>query len=281
MSLLFDSGKQLIQRINSHRITGLAAEQAFYYLLSVFPLLILLLSTLPYLSINPKVISDFSRNFIPIETSQLMEATLKSILSERNSSLLTFGIVGTIWSASNGINAFIHSMNIAFEVKETRNYLMNRLLAIIMTIGLIGAFIIALTLPVFGNTILTFSNKFLPISYEIQNLIHVLRWVFAVIMISIILAFLYKIAPNIYLSFKHVWVGALMAAILWIVASLGFSFYVNNFGNYSGTYGSLGGAIVLMLWLYLMGFSLIIGGEINALLYRKIYVPHTKTPDSF
>lgn len=276
MSPWFDTGKQLIQKMNSNRITGLAAEQAFYYLLSIFPLLILLLSILPYLSINPQVISNFSQNFMPIETSQLMEETFISILSQRSNSLLTIGIVGTIWSASNGINAFIHSMNIAFDVKETRNYLMNRLLAIIMTFGLICAFIIALLLPVFGNIILDFIDKFLSISYEIQNLIHVLRWGIAVIIISIILAFLYKVAPNIHLSFKHVLVGAVIAAILWILVSLGFSFYVNNFGNYSATYGSLGGVIVLMLWLYLMGLSLIIGGEINAFLYRKIYIPHTK-----
>ena len=276
MPIWFDSGKQLMKKMNAHRVTGLAAEQAFYYMLSVFPLLILLLSILPYLSINPQIISNFSRDFIPTETYQLIEETLVSILSERNSSLLTLGIIGTIWSASNGINAFIHSMNIAFDVKETRNYLMNRFLAIIMTFGLICAFIIALILPVFGNIILDVIDKFLPISDEIQNLIHVLRWAIAIIIISIILAFLYKIAPNIHLSIKHVLLGAIIATILWVLISLGFSFYVNDFGNYSATYGSLGGVIVLMLWLYLTGLSLIIGGEINAFLYRKIYVPHTK-----
>ena len=228
------------------------------------------------MSINPQIISNFTQDFIPKETSKLVEETVFSVLSERNSSLLTFGIVGTIWSASNGINAFIHSMNIAFDVKETRNYLMNRFLAIIMTFGLICAFIIALILPVFGNIILKLVDKFLPISYEIQNLIHVLRWVIAIIIISIILAFLYKIAPNVHISIKHVLIGAVIAAILWILVSLGFSFYVNNFGNYSATYGSLGGVMVLMLWLYLTGLSLIIGGEINAFLYRNIYFSHTK-----
>ncbi len=272
-----DFGKQLIKKMNTHRITGLAAEQAFYYLLSIFPSLILSLSILPYLSINPQVVSNFFQTFIPIETSQLIEETFISILSERNNSLLTFGIVGTIWSASNGINAFIHSMNIAFDVTETRNYFMNRIFSIIMTFGLICAFIIALILPVFGNIILDLINQVLPISDEIQSLIHVLRWGIAVVIISIILAYLYKIAPNIHLSLRHVLVGAVIATILWLLVSLGFSFYINNFGNYSATYGSLGGVIVLMLWLYLTGLSLIIGGEINAYLYRNIYVPHSKT----
>ena len=276
MATWFASGKQLIKKMNTHRISGLAAEQAFYYLLSIFPLLILLLSILPYLSINPQVISNLTHDFIPEQTAKLVEDTIFSILRERNSSLLTIGIVGTIWSSSNGINAFIHSMNIAYEVEETRNYLMNRFLAIIMTLGLICAFIIALILPVFGNIILDIVNKFLPISNGFQNLIHVLRWAIAVIAITIILAFLYKVAPNIKLSIKQVLAGAVIATILWLLVSIGFSFYVNNFGNYSATYGSLGGVIVLMLWLYLMGLSLIIGGEINALLYRIMYFPHTK-----
>ena len=269
-------GKQLIKKMNRHRITGLAAEQAFYYLLSIFPLLILLLSILPYLSMDPQAVSNIFHDFIPTETSQLMEDTLYSILNERNSSLLTIGIVGTLWSASNGINAFIHSMNIAFDVKETRNYLTNRFLAIIMTIGIICAFIIALLLPVFGNIILDLIDQFVPISDEFLSLIHVLRWGIAVIVISIILAFLYKVAPNMYLSIKHVLAGAVIATILWLLVSLGFSFYVNNFGNYSATYGSLGGVIALMLWLYLTGLSLIIGGEINAFLYRKIFTPYSR-----
>ena len=159
MSTWFNSGKQLIKKMNTHRVTGLAAEQAFYYLLSIFPLLILLLSILPYLSINPQVISNLTHDFIPEQTAKLVEETVFSILRERNSSLLTIGIVGTIWSSSNGINAFIHSMNIAYEVEETRNYLMNRFLAIIMTLGLICAFIIALILPVFGNIILDIVDK--------------------------------------------------------------------------------------------------------------------------
>lgn len=272
MTTWLNFGKQLITELNKHRITGLAAEQAYYYLLSVFPMLILLLSILPYLSINSQVVSDFSYNFLPIETAQLIKETFISLINERNRELLTFSIIGTIWSASNGINAFIHSMNIAFDVQETRNFFINRLLSIIMTFGLIIAFIIALILPVFGNILLDLLNQLVLIPDEVQRFIHVLRWGVAVIIISIILAYLYKVAPNIQLSFKEVFIGAVTATILWLLVSLGFSFYVNNFGNYSATYGSLGGVIVLMLWLYLTGMSLIIGGEINAILYRHIHV---------
>lgn len=256
--------------MTKNRITGLAAEQAFYYLLSIFPFLILVLSILPYLSINPKIASDFLHDFVPVDTSQLIEGTFISILSERSGKLLTIGLIGTIWSSSKGMNSFIYSMNIAFEVKETRNYISNRFLSIIMTIGLISAFVIALLLPVFGNILLNLVDKIVPISSDIERIIHVSRWGIAAIAITSILAWVYKLAPNIHLSLKQVLVGAIIAAILWILVSLGFAFYVENFGHYSATYGSLGGVIVLMLWLYVSGLSLIIGGEINALLFKRL-----------
>lgn len=268
-------GIQLINRLKDHRVTGLAAEQAYYYLFSLFPLLFLLLSILPYLSINSQVALDFLHDMAPSQTTELIRSTLVSILDKRNSEWLTIGIIGTIWSASNGMNALIISMNIAFEVKETRNYLITHLLSIFLTIGLIFCLIIALALPVFGNIIFNLFVHYYPISENFQSLFDVLRWGIAIVVIPIAISCLYHMAPNIHLPFKQVYIGAIIATMLWLILSFGFSIYVTNFANYSATYGSLGGVIVLMLWLYLIGLSLIIGGEINALLYRKNNAAHT------
>lgn len=231
---------------------------------------------MPYLSIDSQVALEFFNSFAPSQTTRLIEDTIITILSKRSSELLTIGIVGTIWSASNGMNAFIVSMNIAFEVKETRNYMITHLVSIFLTFGLIFSFIIALALPVFGNVLLDLVNHFFPISETLQSLFHISRWVIAIVVISIVISFLYHIAPTIHLPFRQVFVGAITATILWLLFSYGFSIYVRNFANYSATYGSLGGVIVLMLWLYLTGLALIIGGEINAILYRNIHAPHSK-----
>lgn len=271
-----DFVKQLIKKINEHRVTGLAAEQAYYYLFSLFPMLILLLSILPYLSINSQIALDFLNDFAPSQITGLIEDTIVTVLNKRNSGLLTIGVVGTIWSASNGMNAFIHSMNIAFEVKETRNYLITHLLSIFLTFGLVFSLIIALVLPVFGNNIFDLFGHFFPLSESFQSLFNVSRWVIASIVIPTVVSCLYHMAPNIHLPFRHVFVGAITATILWLVLSFGFSIYVNNFANYSATYGSLGGVIILILWLYLTGLSLIIGGEVNAILYRNISISHSK-----
>ncbi|MFD6439212.1 YihY/virulence factor BrkB family protein [Peribacillus sp. NPDC060186] len=265
--------KQLIKEIKEDRVTGLAAEQAYYYLLALFPLLILLLSILPYLNIDIQTAMDTIKTFMPAETVEVIEENIINILSERNGGLLTLGILGTIWSASNGMNAFIHSMNIAYDVEETRNFIKARFISIILTLGLVVAFIVMLGLPVFGKVIIDLLQQVISLPEEMQSLFSLLRWVIAVVVISLVLTFLYRFAPNKSFPIKHVIPGAVTVTVLWLGISLGFSFYVSNFANYSSTYGSLGGVIILMLWLYLSGLIFVIGGEINAILYRQNSIP--------
>ncbi|MDP1417669.1 YihY/virulence factor BrkB family protein [Peribacillus simplex] len=265
--------KKLIKEIKEDRVTGLAAEQAYYYLLALFPLLILLLSILPYLNIDIQTALNTIKTFMPAETMEVIEKNIINILSERNGGLLTFGFLGTIWSASNGMNAFIHSMNIAYDVEETRNFIKARFISIVLTLGLVVAFIVMLGLPVFGKVIIDLLQQVIPIPEETQILFSLLRWVIAVVVISLVLAFFYRFAPNKSFPIKHVIPGAVTATVLWLGISLGFSFYVSNFANYSSTYGSLGGVIILMLWLYLSGLIFVIGGEINAILHRQNSIP--------
>lgn len=276
MNKLISIGKQLGREIKEDRATGLAAEQAYYYMLALFPMLILLLSILPYLSIQPQEALDFLENIMPSETTEVFREDIIKLVSEQNGGLLTFGILGTLWSASNGINAFIHSMNVAFDVEETRSFIKARLLSILLTLGLTVAFVVALLLPVFGNVILDYVKMIIPVPDSMEILFSILRWVIAIVVISLVLAVMYRYAPNKHYPFKQVIPGAIVATVIWQLISLGFSFYITNFGNYSSTYGSLGGVIVLMLWLYLTGLALVIGGEINAIVHRQS-TPTTRT----
>ncbi|CAH0345219.1 YihY/virulence factor BrkB family protein [Bacillus sp. CECT 9360] len=276
MNKLISIGKQLGREIKEDRATGLAAEQAYYYILALFPMLILLLSILPYLSIQPQEALDFLENIMPSETTEVFREDIIKLVSEQNGGLLTFGILGTLWSASNGINAFIHSMNVAFDVEETRSFIKARLLSILLTLGLTVAFVVALLLPVFGKVILDYVKMIIPVPDSMEILFSILRWVIAIVVISLVLAVMYRYAPNKHYPFKQVIPGAIVATVIWQLISLGFSFYITNFGNYSSTYGSLGGVIVLMLWLYLTGLALVIGGEINAIVHRQS-TPTTRT----
>lgn len=261
-------GKRLFGELKKDSATGLAAQQAYYYMLAIFPLLILIVAIVPYLNIDPQRAINVVNQLLPEESAQMIRENIIRLVSERNGGLLTFGIIGTIWSASNGMNAFIKAVNSAFDVKETRSFIKARLVSIMLTFGLIIAIVVALLLPVFGNVLLDMVQSFVNIPETFNIIFSIVRWIVAIIVIAAILTVLYRIAPNKQYPFKHVIPGAVFATVVWLLISLGFSFYVSNFGNYSATYGSLGGVIVLMLWLFLTGLALVLGGEINAIYHR-------------
>ncbi|KON89613.1 ribonuclease [Sporosarcina globispora] len=269
MHKVIQFGKKLGKEFKNDRATGLAAEQAYYYMLSIFPLLILLISIVPYLSLDPQKALSYLHSVMPSDSFSVIEDNVVDIITKPNGGLLTFGIIGTLWSASNGMQAFIRAMNDAFDVEETRSFIKSRLISIGLTLGLLGAFIIAMVLPVFGKVIINFIGNFIIIPDGMQILINVLRWVVAFVIMVTVLAILYKVAPNKHFPFKQVLPGAIAATVMWQLISFGLSFYVSNFGNYSATYGSLGGVIVLMLWFYLTGLALVVGGEISALYHRN------------
>ncbi|AQX54966.1 YihY/virulence factor BrkB family protein [Priestia flexa] len=271
--------KKLITEIKEDNATGLAAEQAYYYMLSLFPMLILLLSIIPYLSLDANDAIKVLESAMPAETADIFKENVVQFINNPNGGLLTIGILGTIWSASNGMNAFMRAMNEAYNVKETRSFIKVRGLSILLTIGLILTLVIALILPVFGGVILKALVSWgLPTSFG--TFLSVLRWIVAITIMIAVLSMLYRLAPNKKFPFAHVWPGAVAATLLWQLTSLGFSFYVSNFGNYSATYGSLGGVIVLMLWLFLTGLILVIGGEINAIYHQdRTISPVTKNDE--
>ncbi|ESU33893.1 hypothetical protein G3A_03620 [Bacillus sp. 17376] len=261
-------GKSLLGELKKDRATGLAAQQAYYYMLALFPLLILLIAIVPYLNIDPQKAINVLNQLLPSQSAELLRDNVVKLVSERNGGLLTFGIIGTIWSASSGMNAFIKAMNIAFDVEETRSFIKARLVSIMLTFGLILAFVVALLLPVFGKVILDTVQSIIHIPEPFDIVFNIVRWLVAIIVMAAVLAGLYRVAPNKHYPFKHVLPGAIFATVVWQLISLGFSFYVSNFGNYSATYGSIGGVIVLMLWLFLTGLALVLGGEINAIYHR-------------
>lgn len=273
MSKAVSYAKEVVGEIKKDSATTLAAAQAYYYLLAIVPLLILLLSILPYLQIDPQRAVDFIGTILPGEVASTFEETIVSVVTTPSGGLLTFGILGTLWSASNAMSAFIEATNQAYDVEETRSFFVKKGMAIVLTLFMLVAVIVALVLPIFGGAIIDTISSFLNLPQQTEIIFQVLRWVISIAVMSIVLAFLYKFAPNKHFPFKEVIIGALIATVLWQLVSLGFSFYVANFGSYSATYGSLGGLIVLMLWFFLTGLILVVGAEINAVMHKR---KHTK-----
>lgn len=261
--------KHMITHISKTDVFGLSAQLSFFFLLSLFPFLLFLLTLLAYLPIDEAIVLDLIETYAPEQIVSLINSNIKGLMSAQNTGLLSIGILGTLWSASNGVNAIKKAFNRAYEVIEDRSYIVSRLISIAMTIAMVGVITIALLLPIFGEKIGLFVFSFLDQKDIFLSIWNALRWIISSVVIFIVLLALYKLLPNLKVYFKHTIWGALFATIGWQGASLAFSFYVNTLGNYSATYGSLGAVIILMIWFYLSGIIIIIGGVINAVLHNS------------
>lgn len=261
--------KELLVRIKKVDITGLGSQLAFFFLLSLFPLLIFLITLLPFLNLDESQVFLFIRDYAPDSVYTLIHDTIEEILKNRNGGLLSIGALATIWSASKGMNALTKALNRSYYVEETRSFLISRAMSVVFTIALIGVLIIALILPVFGQQIGMLAFSYFGMEEGFLKLWGSMRWVIPPILIFLVFSALYWAVPNLKIRLKSAMPGALFATAGWILTSLAFSFYVGSFANYSKTYGSIGGIIVLMMWLYFSAIILMLGGQLNAVMTER------------
>lgn len=255
---------KIIIRMQEHDVSGMAAQLAFFFLLSIFPLLLIVVTLLPYLPITAQDILAFLGTYVPESSMQIIESQVVNIM-QGSGKLLSFGVIATLWSASNGMNAIHKALNRAYNVEDNRTYLLTRTISIVLTIAMVFVFIIGLLLPVFGKQIGLFIFSHLDLNNNFQIVWNILRWVMSILILFCVFSILYWMVPFTKHLRRKVVAGAFFTTVGWTVVSWGFSYYVNNFASYTTTYGSIGGVIVLMLWFYLSAHIIIIGGELNAM----------------
>lgn len=259
-------GQTVSARVGRNDVSGNAAQLAYYMLFSIFPMLLIAATLLAYLHIDKDSVFNMIKEFAPDQIMDFLEENLNTLLTQKNGGLLSIGIIATLWSASNGMNAVMKSLNKAYGVTNKRNYVVQRLLSMFFTLAMLATVGATLLLLVFGQQIGMFLINHLNFSEDFLSFWNNLRWTVTLVVIFVVFTFLYWVAPNRRSTLISVLPGALFSTVGWTVASLGFAYYVNNFGNYSATYGSIGVIIILMLWFYLTGIILMIGGELNATL---------------
>jgi membrane protein len=256
----------LWKRFADHHVPDLAAQLSFYFLLSIFPFLLFALTLLAYLPISTDQVVFIVSQYLPASTMSFVEANIRRILDIQRPELLSFSLFFALWSASHGSHAVIRALNLAYEVSEERSFICGRLVALALILGLFAVFLIALILPVFGRAIGLAVANLVGLSEAFLRRWDVIRWLLSIGVTTVLFCFVYLIAPNTSLRLGEVWIGAVLASIGWQAVSLGFSVYVEHFGNFSAMYGGIGGVVVFMLWLYLAGMVLLLGGEINSTL---------------
>lgn len=269
MIVSFSVVRELMKRFEEDEIFDLSAELAYFFLLSLFPFLLFLLTFLSYLPIPHEDVIAFFSQYAPSETAHLIETNIKQLIAAQSGKWLSFSVLATVWAASNGMSAIIRALNRAYDVKETRSFLVARGVSILLTFAMIFVIIVALVFPVFGKMIGTFLFSAFGLSDVFLHVWETIRWFVSFVILFFVFSVLYVFAPSKHVRFRDVWIGALFATVGWMGVSLAFSTYVNQFGNYSAMYGSLGGIIALMVWFYLSGMMIVLGGELNAIFCCK------------
>jgi membrane protein len=258
----------------------LGAGVAFYAFLALFPLLIALVSIYGFFA-DAAAITEQLRAVtkpLPPDAQKLIIDQVGTLTARGRSTIGVGALVAiliSLFSASAGINNLMTAINIAYDEEETRNFLKLRGTALVLTIGAIIFMLLTLGLVAVVPAVL----NALELGTVINVGVEIVRWTLLVVLIIVALGILYRTAPDRDApQFKWTSVGAVVAAVLFVLASFGFSFYVNNFGNYNKTYGALAGVIVLLLWLYLTAYIILLGAEINAESEKQTKQDTTKGP---
>ncbi|MFL5814841.1 MAG: YihY/virulence factor BrkB family protein [Bdellovibrionia bacterium] len=257
----------LKNEIKNDNVSNGAAALAYYWMLAIFPAMIALLSLLPYLPIPnlQQSVMDLLGQMLPGDASKMFTGTVQEVVSQRKGGLLSVGLLLTVWAASNGMYAIMQQLNITYDVKEGRSFFKARATAILLTF-LVGALIVAgLSLVVFGGVIQNTIGSMIGQGSILTTVFAVLRWVIIAAALTLAFAVTYYLGPDVEQKFKFISPGSLAGVGALIVASLGFRLYVDHFGKYNATYGSIGAVIILMLWLNIAGFVILLGSEVNAL----------------
>jgi membrane protein len=245
---------------------GLAAELAFYFLLALFPTLLFLVSLLAYIEFGSVLGAAIAQleALLPQEALSLVRQAVEEVLAGGHGGLMTFAIAGAIWSSSSAATAIITALNRAYDIVEWRPWWKRRLLAIALTIALALFVVLAFALVLLGGDVGEWIGNRFGAGEMFTRFWAIMQWPIALALVVLAIDLVYYFAPNADTEWVWVTPGALLAMGLWLVASLGFKLYVQNFSTYTAAHGAIGAVIVLMLWFYLSGFALLVGAELNA-----------------
>ncbi|MGI8688418.1 MAG: YihY/virulence factor BrkB family protein [Thermomicrobiales bacterium] len=272
-------GRATIKEFSQDDCTGLAAESAYHILFSIFPLAIFgasmsaIVNSIFGLDLYGKIMKALT-SVLPADARSTIAGPLANVLTNKSGVLLWVGIILALWSGSNAMRTFVKALNRAYDVEETRPFWKAKGLQVVLTLFMGALMVVAFILIAFGGKIGNSIAGHVGAGAMFNVLWNLARWPIVIIFISLALAVLYWVGPNISQKFKWISPGAMIATLVWVIAIYAFGFYVSKFGNYSKTYGVLGGVMVLMLVFYLSSLVVILGAELNAELAKR-YDPAT------
>lgn len=264
------SARELIHRVYlrvwEDDILDRAAGLSYFLSFALFPTLLFLtalLGLLPFPDVMDQLL-DYADRMLPPDAASLLRKTLDEVVSGASGGLLSVGVFAALWAASSGMLSLMTALNVAYRVRDARRWWETRLVAIALTIGISLFTLTAHLLLVFGGGIGEMVAELIGLGPVFTLAWDLLEWPAAIALVLTGLALVYWLAPASRRRWHWITPGSSFALLGWLLMSLGLRVYVAYFGNYNATYGSIGGVILLMLWLYLTGVALLIGAEIDS-----------------
>ncbi|HZR28424.1 MAG TPA: YihY/virulence factor BrkB family protein [Terriglobales bacterium] len=252
--------------LDSNHTLQMAAALSYYFVMSLFPALILLSAVVAYLPV-PDLFNqalNLMARFVPPDSMGIVKKVLADVVTPNRGTFLSVGILGTLWAASGGFVAAIEALNVAYDAEETRPFWKTRPLAIGLTFLIGGLLLTALGVMIVGPRF----GEWLAARTHLSQLYSILwpyvHWSIAVGFTVLAVEALYFLGPNVKQRFLATLPGAVLAVGAWIGLSYLLGVYFRSFANFNKTYGSLGAAVALMVWLYWTSFGMLIGAELNA-----------------
>jgi membrane protein len=244
-------------------VFALASQLAYYLVLSFFPFMLFLMTLVGFSKLSSNEILEGLSVMLPKSVLELTQSTIREVFDNQHTGLLGISILLMIWTSSSAFKAVIKSVNKAYNFKEDRSFIKLSIISILGILALASIIILALGMLVFGNVIGDYLNNTQSLYKIIIILWNIFRYAFIFIVMIFIFVIIYIFAPAKKLKWKEVIPGAIFSTLGWVLVSFGFSFYIDNFSNYSRLYGSLGAVFILMTWLFIISIIFILGVEIN------------------
>ncbi len=266
---LFGLVKRVLNQINEDLVFTWAAALAYSWMFAVFPFFIFMLTLAPYLPYNAKdtairEVNEFIDKSMPREAANTLKENVEKVMSEPRGGLLSVGLLVTIWAAAGGISMTMSALDIAYDIDKTRPWWRQRLVAIGLTVVVAVLILSVMLLLPIGTIALKWVAAQGTVFKPVLWLINIVRYALALVLLFAVLALIYYFGPSLRTKFHAVTPGAVFAIAVWLLLGLVFRFYVNKFGSYDQTYGTIGGVVVLLFVFYIDAVVLLVGAEINS-----------------
>ncbi|HPB25633.1 MAG TPA: YihY/virulence factor BrkB family protein [Bacteroidales bacterium] len=264
---LYDVVVFFIKGLTDGAITTRASSIAYKFFIAMFPAIIFLFTLIPYIPIAnfQDTLLDTIQSALPENVNNMINETITDIIARQHGGLLSLGFIFALYFASNGILGLITAFNATSHQIETRKWWQMYAVSVLLVIILTLIVIISIALIMLGTT----GINYLISAHIIEEsvllfIIRFSKWIIIFLMIFFVVSFLYYLGPVKRKEFRFISAGSTLATLLFIVTTIGFKFYVENFGSYNAVYGSIGTVIVILMWLYLNSLALLVGFELNA-----------------